>query len=116
MSCDVGRRRGSDLVLMWLWLRPAATAPIRLLAWEPPYASGAALKGQKTKDKKKKKKIKKIRLNAFKMLLSYSEIMSPHFKAIYELCASIFFNCNCSIKLKIVETPTLVLFPSEPRP
>ena len=54
MSCDVGCRQGSDLVLLWLWLRPAATAPIRSLAWEPPYATGAAQKGQKTKKKKKK--------------------------------------------------------------
>ena len=29
-------------VLLWLWCRPAATAPIRPLAWEPPYAVGAA--------------------------------------------------------------------------
>ena len=50
MSCDVGCRRGSDPTLLWLWHRPAAAAPIRLLAWELPYASGAALK------KKKKKK------------------------------------------------------------
>ena len=34
MSCAVGRRCGSDLVLLWLWSRPAATAPIRPLAWE----------------------------------------------------------------------------------
>ena len=39
-----------DPVLLWLWYRPVATAPIRPLAWEPPYAGGAALK--KTKDKK----------------------------------------------------------------
>ena len=52
MSCDVGHRRGSDLELLWLWCRPAATAPIRPLAWEPPYASGAALK--RKKDQKKK--------------------------------------------------------------
>ena len=26
-----------DLVLLWLWHRPAAAAPIILLAWEPPY-------------------------------------------------------------------------------
>ena len=32
--------------------RPAATAPIRTLAWEPPYAGGAALKRQKKKKKK----------------------------------------------------------------
>ena len=28
-----------DLVLLWLWRRPAATARIRPLAWELPYAS-----------------------------------------------------------------------------
>ena len=49
MSCGVGGRRGSDPVLPWLWCRQAAVAPIQLLAWELPYAEGAALKdkGQK---------------------------------------------------------------------
>ena len=42
VSCGVGRRRGSDPELLWLLRRPAATAPIRPLAWEPPYAAGAA--------------------------------------------------------------------------
>ena len=32
-----------DLVLLWLWCRPAATTLIRPLAWEPPYATGASL-------------------------------------------------------------------------
>ena len=54
MNCGVGYRHGSDPVLLWLWCRPAATAPIQLLAWEPPYAMGAALKRQKTKTKTKK--------------------------------------------------------------
>ena len=31
-------------LLLWLWCRPAAVAPIGPLAWELPYASGAALK------------------------------------------------------------------------
>ena len=44
MSCDVGLRHGSDLVLLWLWCRPVATAPIWSLAWEPPYVAGAAKK------------------------------------------------------------------------
>ena len=35
-----------DPALLWLWCRPVATAPIRPLAWEPPYAAGAALKKQ----------------------------------------------------------------------
>ena len=29
-----------------LWRRPAATALIQALAWEPPYAAGVALKRQ----------------------------------------------------------------------
>ena len=53
MSCGVGRRRGLDPTLLWLWRRPAATALIRPLAWEPPYALGEALKIKKTKKKKK---------------------------------------------------------------
>ena len=32
VSCGVGHRRGSDLVLLWLWCRPAAEAPIQPLA------------------------------------------------------------------------------------
>ena len=53
MSCGVALRRSSDLALLWLWCRPAATALTRPLAWEPPYATGAALKRQKGKKKKK---------------------------------------------------------------
>ena len=52
----------SDPELLWLWHRLVATAPIRPLAWEPPYAMGATLeKTKRQKDKKKKKK----RLNFF---------------------------------------------------
>ena len=49
MSCGVGRRFGLDpmLLLLWLWRRPAAIAPIQPLAWELPYAVGAALKSKK---------------------------------------------------------------------
>jgi len=42
MSCGVGCRLGSDPALLWLWCRLVATAPIQPLAWEPPYAVGAA--------------------------------------------------------------------------
>ena len=49
MSCCVGCRHSSDLVLLWLWCRPASTALIRPQAWEPPYATSVALKRQKTK-------------------------------------------------------------------
>ena len=54
MSCDVGHRLSLNPALLWLWHRPAATAPIRLLAWGLPYAAGAAL-GKKKKKKKRER-------------------------------------------------------------
>ena len=57
MSCGGGHRHGSDLALLWLWCRLAAVALIRPLAWELPYAVGAALKKDREKEKKKKKSI-----------------------------------------------------------
>ena len=55
MICGVGHRYGLDPGLVWLWRRPVATDLIRPLAWEPPYAMGAALeKTKRQKDKKKK--------------------------------------------------------------
>ena len=56
MSCGVGYEHGVDLPLLWLWHRPAATDLIEPLSWEPLYATGVALKRQKTKVQKKKKK------------------------------------------------------------
>ena len=41
MSCGVGHRSSLDSVLLWLWQRPVATAPILPLAWEIPCATGA---------------------------------------------------------------------------
>ena len=49
---------GSDLVLLWLWRRLVAIAPIRPLAWEPPYATRVAQEIAKRLKKKKKKKRK----------------------------------------------------------
>ena len=42
-----GHRGSLDLVLLWLWRMPAATALIRPLAWELPHAMSAALKCKK---------------------------------------------------------------------
>ena len=44
MSYGLFCRGGLDPALLWLWCRLAATALIQSLAWEPPYAAGAALK------------------------------------------------------------------------
>ena len=54
MSYGASGRRGLDLVLLWLWYRLAAVAPIGPLAWELPYAAPVVLKS------KKKKVIKEI--------------------------------------------------------
>ena len=53
MSCGVGCRRGLDPMLLWLWRRLAAIAPIRPLAWEPPYAAKVAHEIAKRPKKKK---------------------------------------------------------------
>ena len=72
VSCGVGSRHGSDLALLWLWCRLAALALIRPLAWEPPYAAGAALKRKKKKKKKKERKKEKKR-KEFLLRLSGNE-------------------------------------------
>ena len=51
MSCGVGCRHGSDPMLLRLWCKPAAVAPIRSLAWKAQYAMGVALKSEKEKEK-----------------------------------------------------------------
>ena len=54
MSCGIGHRHGLDPVLLWLWPRLAAVAPVQPLAWEPPYAEGTALKSKQNKTKHNK--------------------------------------------------------------
>ena len=54
MSCGVGCRHDSDPVLLWLWRRLVAIAPIRPLAWEPPCAAERAKEIAKRQKEKKK--------------------------------------------------------------
>ena len=58
MSCGVSHARSWDLALLWLWRGPAAAAPTGPLAWELPYAAGAAL--EKTKKINKLFFLKKV--------------------------------------------------------
>ena len=62
MSCGVSCRCVSDPTLLWLWCRPAFTAPIRPLAWEPTYVTGVALK--------RKKKVKPVSSHVWKRIFS----------------------------------------------
>ena len=58
MVYGVGHRCGLDPMLLCLWYRLAAIAPIRALAWDPPYAVGTTIKSKKKKKKKERKKKK----------------------------------------------------------
>ena len=58
MSHGVGCRCGSDPELLCLCCRPTAVALIRPLAWEPPYAPGAALEKAKRQKQKQTNKQK----------------------------------------------------------
>ena len=57
MSCGVGHRHSSELVLLWLWSRPVATTPIRPLSLGTSIYHGCS---PKKKDKRQKIKIKNI--------------------------------------------------------
>ena len=46
-SCSACRKGSLDPAMLWLWYWPATAALIRPLAWELPYAIGAALKRKK---------------------------------------------------------------------
>ena len=58
LSCGVGHRCSLDPVLLWVWPRLAAAAPIQTLSWEPPNATGIALKSKKNQKNKTKKQKK----------------------------------------------------------
>ena len=89
MSYGVGHRCSSDPKLLWLWCRLAAVAPIQPLAWEPPYAVGAALKRQKTK-KKKKQKTNKQKKPQTKTKQKTSGTQFLHFHQQYEQSKAFF--------------------------
>ena len=51
VSSGLGHRCSLDPALLWLWCRLEAVALIQPLAWELPYAAGAALKKKERKKK-----------------------------------------------------------------
>ena len=63
-------RCGWGLVLLWLWCRLAAAAPIPPLAWKPTYAAGEAIKKKKLKKKKERKKLEITQLKDSTELIS----------------------------------------------
>ena len=59
MSCGIGCRCHSGPMLLWLWRRLAAAAPIWPMAWELVYAASGALKRGKKKERKKNVLVKR---------------------------------------------------------
>ena len=74
VSCGVGCRCGLDPPLLWLWCRLAAAALIRPLAWEPPYAVGAALERQKDKKKEREKELRVTARAMLRLKLIWAEM------------------------------------------
>ena len=63
-----------DLALLWLWSRPAATAAIRPLAWQPPHAAEAAL------EKAKRQKLKRINQDCVWFLHFFNSVIGLNLK------------------------------------
>ena len=59
VGCGLGRKCSSDPSLLWPWPRLATAASLRPLAWELPYAMGAALKKREKQNKQTNKKNRK---------------------------------------------------------
>ena len=73
--------------MLWLWRRLVATAPIQPLAWEPPYAAGAAQEiattTTTTKEKKtKNQKIKRIKYLGVNLPKERKDLSSENYKTL----------------------------------
>ena len=93
MSYGIGCRCSWDPALLRLWHRLAATTPIEPLAWEPPYAAGAALEKAKRQKKKKKKKSFSIHFSPPATILSSPSLIDELPDGIYWTSAA----CSSSL-------------------
>ena len=76
VSCGILHRCSSDPKLLCLWYRPAATAPIRPLAREPPCAEGVAL--EKTERQEKEQTLNKTEVRFFTVSKKQSSMYTQH--------------------------------------
>ena len=75
-------------MFLWLWYRPAVTAPIQPLTWEIPYDTGMALKS-----KKKKREREKERKEISMITMDTAEKIQKTIKEYYEQSyANTFYN------------------------
>ena len=59
--------------MLWLWCRPAATVPVRPLAWEPSYATGSSPRINKKKKVGSLERVNKIDKHLAKMTKKKTE-------------------------------------------
>ena len=87
-----------DPALLWLWHRPAAVAPTEPLAWEPPYAVGAALTSQKKKKERERERKKERTKERTKERNLSRKCKDP---ALSQLRRSQFFHLAFTTKLEL---------------
>ena len=90
-------------MLLWLWHRLAATAPITPLTWETPYAVGSGPRKGKKDKKDTQKKIQVIFMAQFHLFFKAPQT-SPMFRQVCEplkICACVFF-------LSLTQSPSLL--------
>ena len=92
MSCGGGCRCGLDPVLLWLWCRPVATAPIHPLAWEPSFVTGVALKRPKKKKKESGSESLKLKCPVFSTLSCMLFMLNTFAIRIRHTSNNIYFN------------------------
>ena len=67
-----------DPTLLWLWHRPAASAPIGPLAWEPPYVPGVLLKIKKKIKEKMKIMLEFISFQSLRKKIGFDSIAKKY--------------------------------------
>ena len=114
-SCGVGRRCGLDPMLLWMWCRPAAAAPIQCLAWETPYAKGTE-KAKKKKEQEDwtvmwmKQDVEKTREQPSWVAWPYSYFASVCFILLLANTRQLIF-CDSFSEQKDLDRIYLLLFP-----
>ena len=68
-------RCGSGPTLLWLWCRPAVSAPIQPLTWELPYAASAAIKSKNKQKEERNVGLKTKNIREVGRGLGLSEFM-----------------------------------------
>ena len=107
MCCGASHRRGLDLELLWPWCRTAATALIRPLAWEPPYAMGTAL--EKTERQKKKIPVSlgfMVKIQSHCQACGLEIFMAKEGQKLFKFCYLLTLPNRCILGVEVIKKKT----------